>query len=94
MLDINGRAVLSYVLTDIYYDRELKVEDATTMLTDTLKWRQEFNINGLMEEQFPEEVFNGVGQVYGHDKLGLPVKCVPPSCVISEFYYSATLLQL
>ena len=43
------------------------------MLVATLKWRQEFKIDELLDEEFPEDVFGGVGQVFGHDKEGRPV---------------------
>ncbi|KAJ2505007.1 Non-classical phosphatidylinositol transfer protein (PITP), partial [Coemansia sp. RSA 2052] len=46
---------------------------ARQMLTNTLKWRAEFNIAGLLEEEFPEDVFGNVGYIYGHDEQGRPV---------------------
>ena len=46
------------------------------MLVATLKWRQEFKIDELLSEEFPEDVFGGVGKVFGHDKEGRPVTYV------------------
>ena len=53
------------------------------MLVATLKWRQEFKIDELLDEEFPEDVFGGVGQVFGHDKEGRPVTYV--ICVFVMF---------
>lgn len=56
--------------------RELKVDDAETSMIATLRWREEFKITELLNEQFPEEIFGGVGRVFGHDKEGRPVTYV------------------
>ena len=53
--------------------RELKVKDAETALTATLRWRDEMKIDELMQETFPEDVFGGVGLLFGKDKGGRPV---------------------
>lgn len=49
---------------------------AEAMLTATLRWRQEFKVEELLSEEFPEDVFGGVGRVYGHDNAGRPVTYV------------------
>ncbi|KAJ2745295.1 Non-classical phosphatidylinositol transfer protein (PITP) [Coemansia sp. BCRC 34301] len=46
---------------------------ARQMLTNTLKWRAEFSIAGILEEEFPKDVFGNVGYIYGHDEQGRPV---------------------
>ena len=43
------------------------------MLTDTLKWREEFKIDELMTEEFPADVFGQLGHISGVDKGGRPV---------------------
>lgn len=43
------------------------------MITETLKWRQEFNVDQVVEVP---EVFSGLGYVHGKDKAGRPVTCV------------------
>lgn len=43
------------------------------MLVATLRWREEFNVDAALKEEFPEEVFGKVGRVYGKDKGGRPV---------------------
>eukprot|EP00741_Cyanophora_paradoxa_P024817 tig00000310_g23959.t1 len=54
--------------------RENKVDDALKMLVDCLKWRKEFDIEGLMKESFPA-AYDGLGCLYGDDLEGRPV-CV------------------
>jgi len=49
------------------------VRDARDMLIGTLRWRQSFQIDNIMKEEFPQEVFGNVGHVYGRDKEGRPV---------------------
>ncbi|KAJ2826504.1 Non-classical phosphatidylinositol transfer protein (PITP) [Coemansia sp. 'formosensis'] len=46
---------------------------ARQMLTNMLKWRAEFNIAGILEEEFPEDAFGKVGYIHGHDEQGRPV---------------------
>ena len=50
--------------------RNLNVDDAVTMLTNTLKWREEFNIEAALKEEYPEKKFSdtrlpGLGQDLG-----------------------------
>ncbi|KAJ2688128.1 Non-classical phosphatidylinositol transfer protein (PITP), partial [Coemansia spiralis] len=49
------------------------VEQALAMLVKTLQWRAAFDIDGLLNETFPEDVFGGVGFQQGRDKEGRPV---------------------
>jgi hypothetical protein len=46
------------------------------MLTATLRWRDQFKINEVVKEEFPDDVFGKLGYVYGKDKGGRPVTCV------------------
>lgn len=43
------------------------------MFLNTLRWRDEFDIEAAMKEEFPEEIFAGLGHVYKTDKEGRPV---------------------
>ncbi|KAJ2400815.1 Non-classical phosphatidylinositol transfer protein (PITP), partial [Coemansia sp. RSA 2530] len=49
------------------------IAQAQQMLTNTLKWRAEFKISGILDEEFPEDVFGKVGYVHGTDGEGRPV---------------------
>ncbi|KAL4252117.1 CRAL-TRIO lipid binding domain superfamily protein [Abortiporus biennis] len=66
-------AKISVVLLKFLRARELDVAAARTMLVSTLKWRQQFKIDEVLKEEFPEEVFGNVGFVKGVDKEGRPV---------------------
>ncbi|PRP87865.1 hypothetical protein PROFUN_04339 [Planoprotostelium fungivorum] len=46
---------------------------ARAMLLNTLKWRASFKADTILTEEFPPEVFNGVGYIQGEDKEGRPV---------------------
>jgi hypothetical protein len=48
------------------------VNDAKTMMIETLQWREEFKIEEAMKETYPD-VFNGFGHLYGRDKDGRPM---------------------
>ena len=43
------------------------------MLTNTLKWREEFNIEAALKEEYPEDIFGTLGYISGKDKEGRPV---------------------
>ena len=53
--------------------RSLDVKAASDMLAATLKWRAEFDIAGIMKEEFDQDVFGKLGRVFGKDKGGRPV---------------------
>lgn len=55
------------------FRRNLSVRDAREMLIATLRWRDEFNVDAATKEDFPSDVFENLGHVYGHDKDGRPV---------------------
>ncbi|KAI9453016.1 CRAL-TRIO domain-containing protein [Lactarius psammicola] len=73
-LDPNGKrdARASVVLMKWLRARHLNVTEAKTMMIATLRWRDEFKVEEVMKETFPD-MFNGFGHVYGHDKEGQPV---------------------
>ncbi|KIJ61945.1 hypothetical protein HYDPIDRAFT_176719 [Hydnomerulius pinastri MD-312] len=66
-------ARVSVVLMKFLRARNLNPAEAKEMLISTLRWRQSFNVEGAMEEKFPDEVFGKLGKVYGKDKQGRPV---------------------
>jgi len=43
------------------------------MMISTLKWREEFKIDELVNEEFPQDLFGSVGHIFGKDKDGRPV---------------------
>ena len=43
------------------------------MLKETIRWREEFGVEAIMEEKFPEDVFGKLGRMFGKDKGGRPV---------------------
>jgi hypothetical protein len=52
--------------------RNLSVNDAKTMMINTLRWREEFKIEEAMKETYPD-IFDRFGHLYGRDKEGRPV---------------------
>lgn len=52
--------------------RDLKVKDALTMLKNTVRWRKEFGIDALLEEDHGSD-WDKVVFTHGHDKEGHPV---------------------
>lgn len=47
--------------------------EARDMFVNTLRWRESFNIEAALKEDFPEEVFGNLGYIYGKDNEGRPV---------------------
>ncbi|RDX41560.1 CRAL/TRIO domain-containing protein [Lentinus brumalis] len=66
-------AKASVILAKFLRARSLNVQQAADMLVATLKWRDEFKIDEIMQEKFDPEVFGKLGVVYGKDKEGHPV---------------------
>ncbi|KAH9830031.1 CRAL-TRIO domain-containing protein [Rhodofomes roseus] len=66
-------ARVSVVLIKFLRARDLKVAEARKMLTDTLKWREDFKLAEVLKEEFPEKIFGGLGKIYGKSKDGHPV---------------------
>ncbi|KAH1052819.1 hypothetical protein GYH30_022221 [Glycine max] len=52
--------------------RDFKVKDALSMLRNTVRWRKEFGIEGLVEEDLGSD-WDKVVFSHGHDKEGHPV---------------------
>ncbi|GAV75350.1 CRAL_TRIO domain-containing protein/CRAL_TRIO_N domain-containing protein, partial [Cephalotus follicularis] len=52
--------------------RDFNVWDAFTMIKKTIQWRKEFNIDGLVDEDFGEDL-EKVVFMHGHDREGHPV---------------------
>ena len=46
---------------------------ATKMMISTFKWRDEFNMDQLAVEEFPQGFFGRAGYLFGMDKDGRPV---------------------
>ncbi|CAG8519643.1 2407_t:CDS:2 [Acaulospora morrowiae] len=53
--------------------RNLDVNLAKEMLTNSLKWRIEFKTDSILSETFPESIFAKVGFIHKHDKYNRPV---------------------
>lgn len=53
--------------------RNLNPTVAKDMMVATLRWRDEFNIEAALKEEYPKEIFGQLGHVYGRDKGGRPV---------------------
>ncbi|KAF8315464.1 hypothetical protein DL93DRAFT_2079271 [Clavulina sp. PMI_390] len=66
-------ARVSVVLAKFVRATDLNVQKATERLIATLKWREEFNIEGLLTETFPEDIFGNIGYIFGRDKEGRPL---------------------
>ncbi|KAF1897435.1 hypothetical protein Lal_00035140 [Lupinus albus] len=52
--------------------RDFKVKDALTMITNTLTWRKDFDIDALIDEDLGDE-FDKVVFMHGYDREGHPV---------------------
>jgi len=63
----------SVILMKFLRARNLNVGDALKMLLDTLKWREDFNIEAAMKEEYPADVFGNLGHIFGRDKENHPV---------------------
>jgi phosphatidylinositol transfer protein SFH5 len=59
--------------------RNLNINEARDMLVSTLRWRESFNVEAAMKEEFPRDIFGQVGHNFGHDKAGRPVVYVAPA---------------
>jgi len=69
----NTDARVSVILMKFLRARNLSVREARDMFTSTLKWRKTFDIEGVMKEEFPQDVFGKLGHIYGTDKEGRPI---------------------
>lgn len=64
---------VSVVLMKFLRARNLDIDEAKSMFISTLRWRQAFDVEGLVKEQFPQDIFGELGKIYGKDKGGHPV---------------------
>ncbi|KAJ6619967.1 CRAL-TRIO domain-containing protein [Mycena sp. CBHHK59/15] len=66
-------ARVSVVLMKFLRARNLNATAASEMFVATLRWRDEFNVDTALKEEFPQDVFGKLGEIYGRDKQGRPV---------------------
>ncbi|KAG6897825.1 hypothetical protein C0992_010630 [Termitomyces sp. T32_za158] len=66
-------ARVSVVLMKFLRARNLNVDEARDMFVSTLRWRTSINIDEVLKEEFPEDVFGNVGHIFGRDRQGRPV---------------------
>ncbi|KAF8159559.1 CRAL-TRIO domain-containing protein [Crassisporium funariophilum] len=64
---------VSVILMKFLRARNLSVRDARDMLVNTLRWRDSFDIEAALKEEFPKDIFEQLGHIYGKDKAGRPV---------------------
>ncbi|TFK74982.1 CRAL/TRIO domain-containing protein [Pluteus cervinus] len=64
---------VSVILMKFLRARNLHHGEARVMLVATLRWREEFDVEAALKEEFPEGVFGKVGHVFGEDREGRPV---------------------
>ncbi|KAJ2648011.1 Non-classical phosphatidylinositol transfer protein (PITP) [Coemansia sp. RSA 1250] len=64
---------IDVILAKFIRARNNDLKLAREMLVNTLKWRAEFGVEGILQEEFPKDVFGNVGYLYGHDNDGRPV---------------------
>lgn len=70
---ISARRTLHLIMAG---HRDFDVQKAIERFGATVKWREEFNIAGLLDEKFDESIYGGVGHVFGRDKEGRPITYV------------------
>ncbi|KAJ7105477.1 CRAL TRIO domain-containing protein [Mycena crocata] len=66
-------ARVSVVLMKFLRARNLNPTAASEMFVATLRWRDEFNVDSAVKEEFPQDVFGKLGHIFGRDKEGRPV---------------------
>lgn len=57
--------------------------EAKTMMIATLRWRDEFKVEEVINEKFDSDIFGNMGYIYGKDKEGRPVTYVL-RCICDE----------
>ena len=50
--------------------RNLSIPDTRDKLIDTLRWRDSFNVESVLKEDFPQDVFGSLAHISGTDKDG------------------------
>jgi hypothetical protein len=60
-------------LLSVIVPRNLDVNEASTMLTNTLIWRAKFKADSILQEDFDQSVLGRVGFLHKTDKEGRAV---------------------
>ncbi|KJA28194.1 hypothetical protein HYPSUDRAFT_129907 [Hypholoma sublateritium FD-334 SS-4] len=63
-------ARVSVVLMKFLRARNLSIPDTRDKLVGTLRWRESFNVEGALKEDFPQDVFGSLAHISGTDKQG------------------------
>lgn len=66
-------ARVSVILMKFLRARNLNSAAAREMLVNTLRWRESFDIEAALKEEFPKDLFDNMGIIYGRDKGNRPV---------------------
>ena len=53
--------------------RNLNATAAREMLVNTLRWRESFDIEAALKEEFPKDLFDNMGIISGRDKGNRPI---------------------
>lgn len=48
----------------------MSIPDTRDKLVGTLRWRESFNVEGALKEDFPQDVFGSLAHISGTDKEG------------------------
>ncbi|GFZ20289.1 Sec14p-like phosphatidylinositol transfer family protein [Actinidia rufa] len=72
LLPSNNHQGTDVVLMKFLKAKDFKVAEAFNMLLRTLKWRREFGVEGICDEEFDSR-FEELGCIDGKDRLGRPV---------------------
>lgn len=64
---------LDVVLVKFLRAKNLDVNAAAAMIAATLVWRKEFAADSILDETFPEGIYDGVGFIHKTDRDGRPV---------------------
>jgi len=64
---------VSVILMKFLRAKKLNVNETHAVLVETLRWRDRFKVDNIMEEKFPEDVFGKLSYISGSDKKGRPV---------------------
>ncbi|KAG2222134.1 hypothetical protein INT45_007570 [Circinella minor] len=64
---------LDVLLIKFLRARELDLDQASKMLSDSIAWRKEFKTDSILNEEFDDTIFGGVGYIHKNDKEDRPV---------------------
>ena len=51
----------------------MDLDQASKMLSDSIAWRKEFKTDTILDEEFDDSIFGGVGYIHKNDNEGRPV---------------------